>query len=364
MISRFARSFDLGTLSPTSLWLLLIGLSVGSSAVLVWLEIPAALLLGPMLAGIVLRASGAKTDVPNRVYTLAQGVIGCMVANMLPPSLASEVARHWSVFVFGVFSVIAASAFLGWVLTRMRVLPGSTALWGLNPGGATTMVVMAEAYGADVQLVAVMQYLRVALVAALASIVARMWGLGDALHAAHSTVVWFPPVAWGPLAETVALGVLGAVLGTLLKIPAGALLVPLVGSVILTRTGLMTIELPRWLLIGVYAIVGWRVGLRFSRPMLIYAAKALPRVLVGTVLLIVFCGVLAAVLVLTVGVDPLTAYLATSPGGADSVAIIAAATKVDAPFVMAMQMGRLVAVLLIGPAVVRLVAPHADAGVA
>ena len=39
-------------------------------------------------------------------------------------------------------------------------------------------------------------------------------------------------------------------------------------------------------------------------------------------------------------VDALTAYLATSPGGADSVAIIAASTKVDMPFIMAMQMAR------------------------
>jgi uncharacterized protein len=337
-------------------WLLLIGLSTVSSAVLVWLQIPASLLLGPMLAGIGLTASGGQVDVPNLPFVLAQGLIGCMVANMLPPSLAGEVVRHWSVFAFGVFSVLAASAFLGWVLTRMGVLPGSTALWGLNPGGATTMVVMAEAYGADAQLVAFMQYLRVVLVAAVASIVARMWGVSGALQAAHSATVWFPPIAWVPLAETVALAVLGAVLGNILKLQAGALLVPLVAGIILTRTGLMTLELPRWLLIGAYAVVGWRVGLRFTRPLLMHAAKALPRVLVCTVLLIVFCALLAAVLVIVVGIDPLTAYLATSPGGADSVAIIAAASKVDAPFVMAMQMGRLIAVLLLGPAVVRFVA--------
>jgi uncharacterized protein len=343
-------------------WLMLVGVSLALSAVLVWLEIPAALLLGPMLAGILLTAGGGQVDVPDLPFVLAQGLIGCMVANMLPPSLAGEVASHWSVFVFGVFSVLAASACLGWLLTRMRVLPGSTALWGLNPGGATTMVVMAEAYGADAQLVAFMQYLRVVLVAAVASIVARMWGLSGALHAAHGTAVWFPPVAWVSLAATVALAVGGALLGNLSKLQAGALMIPLVGGIILTRSGLMTIELPRWLLVGAYAAIGWRVGLRFTRPLLMHAAKALPRVLVCTLLLIVFCAVLAAVLVFTVGIDPLTAYLATSPGGADSVAIIAAASKVDAPFVMAMQMGRLLAVLLLGPAVVKFVAGPGSAG--
>ena len=44
------------------------------------------------------------------------------------------------------------------------------------------------------------------------------------------------------------------------------------------------------------------------------------------------------------GVDPLTAYLATSPGGSDSIAIIAASTNVDVSFVMAMQTVRMLAV--------------------
>jgi len=72
--------------------------------------------------------------------------------------------------------------------------------------------------------------------------------------------------------------------------------------------------------------------------------------------LILLCAALAALLVVTAGVDPLTAYLATSPGGADSVAIIAAASKVDVPFVMAMQTTRLVAVIFLAPIITRYIA--------
>jgi membrane AbrB-like protein len=76
-------------------------------------------------------------------------------------------------------------------------------------------------------------------------------------------------------------------------------------------------------------------------------------VLTCMLLLIALCGALAAVLVHTAGVDPLTAYLATSPGGADSVAIIAASSKVDVPFVMAMQTSRLVAVIILAPIITK-----------
>jgi len=345
-------------LNRTLQWLLLIVISAALSAGLLWLAIPAALLLGPIVAGILVTTNGGAIDVPNRPFVLAQGLIGCMVAKMLPLSIAGEVLSRWPVFVGGALSVIVASALLGLLLSRMKVLPGSTAVWGLNPGGATTMVVMAEAYGADAQLVAFMQYLRVVVVAAAASIVARFWGLnvGHAAAAAPA-VVWFPAVAWVPLAQTVALAVLGALLGNLLRLQAGALLLPLVAGIVLSRFGLITIELPRWLLTISYALIGWRIGLRFTRPLLIYAAKAFPRVIACTLVLVLFCAGLGALLV---GVDPLTAYLATSPGGADSVAIIAAASKVDASFVMAMQMARLAAVLLLGPALARFVADSVD----
>ena len=69
-----------------------------------------------------------------------------------------------------------------------------------------------------------------------------------------------------------------------------------------------------------------------------------------------FCGGIAALLHVWLGIDPVTAYLATSPGGMDSIAIIAASTNVDLPFVMALQTVRFVIVLIAGPPIARLVA--------
>jgi hypothetical protein len=46
-------------------------------------------------------------------------------------------------------------------------------------------------------------------------------------------------------------------------------------------------------------------------------------------------------------------YLATSPGGVDAAAIIAASTNVDTPFVMAMQTVRMIVLLLVGPHIAR-----------
>ena len=346
-------------LAPASQWTVLVVLSVGIGAVLLWLHAPAALMLGPLVAGIVVASGGGKVRFPLPAFVVAQGIIGCMIARMVPLSILGDILSHWLLFSAGIVSVVVACSLIGWLMTRLHMLPGTTALWGMSPGAASVMTIMAESYGADIRLVAFMQYLRVVGVAAVASLVAKMFGVS----AAHgpSAIVWFPPVAWLPLIETLALAILGPLIARLLRIPAGAFLVPMVGGAVLTHLGWIKIELPTWLLAASYAFVGWNIGLRFTRPLLLHAARALPLIVGCTLVLIAMCGAVAALMVVTAGIDPLTAYLATSPGGSDSIAIIAASTNVDVSFVMAMQTFRMITVMFLAPVLTRFIAKRINA---
>ena len=88
--------------------------------------------------------------------------------------------------------------------------------------------------------------------------------------------------------------------------------------------------------------------------MLLHAIRTLPQILVAVVVLMAFCGLIAWWLAYYLEVDALTAYLATSPGGMDTVAIVAAASgTVDISLVMAMQMLRFLIVLISGPPLAR-----------
>jgi membrane AbrB-like protein len=339
-------------------WAALVGLSVGFAALLLWLHAPAALMLGPLLAGIVVASGGGKVRPPLAPFVVAQGIVGCLIAKMVPLSIVGDVLGHWFLFSVGVLAVVAISSLLGWLMTRWQVLPGTTALWGTSPGAASVMTIMAESYGADVRLVALMQYGRVVIVAMVAAFVASTFGVNPEHHAAP--IVWFPPVDWLALGGTLALAIVGPLLARWLRIPAGAFLVPMIAGIVLTHLGWLKIELPTWLLAASYAMVGWNVGLRFTRPLLLHAARALPRILLCIFAMIVLCGGVAWLMVLAIHVDPLTAYLATSPGGSDSVAIIAASSNVDVSFVMAMQTVRMIAVLFIGPVLTRYIVMHTN----
>jgi membrane AbrB-like protein len=332
---------------------LLIG-SVALSALLELAGLPAALLLGAMLAAILVRSSGGTLRVPRLLYYAAQVVIGCMIARVITPVIVGTFLKDWPLFLTVMLAVIVASSLLGWALGRLGVLPGTTAVWGLSPGAASVMMVMAESYGADIRLVAFMQYLRVVFVALAASILARF-----VVHAHGTTatqIIWFPELHWVAFSETIALGLLGGIVGRLSRIPAGVMLVPMFAGAILHGATLITIELPPWLLAISYAFLGWNIGLGFTREILTHAARLLPQTVLAILALMLFCGGLAFLLVETVDIDPLTAYLATSPGGMDSAAIIAASTKVDVPFVMALQTVRFMVVLLVGPTIARFVA--------
>jgi membrane AbrB-like protein len=268
--------------------------------------------------------------------------------------------QAWPLFLGIALAILAASSLLGWLLGKWGVMPGTTAVWGTAPGAASAMMLMAEDFGADARLVAFMQYLRVVCVAALASLLARFWiHTGDA---AIPEIVWFPPINWIPFAETIALAVIGGYVGRVLKLPAGGLLVPMVVGAALHGSGLISIELPQWLLAISYAFLGWNIGLGFTRQILSHAARALPQTLLSIFALIAFSGVLAFILVKTMNVDPLTAYLGTSPGGMDSIAIIAASSPVDVPFVMGLQTMRFLIVLLVGPPLARFVASRLGKG--
>jgi membrane AbrB-like protein len=119
------------------------------------------------------------------------------------------------------------------------------------------------------------------------------------------------PIHALPFLETLVLVLGGVILGPVSRIPAGILLIPMFVGAVLQSNGLVEIELPSWLLAVSYLLLGWTIGLRFTREILVYAIRALPKMIVSILMLIAFCGGLAFALVEVFDIDPLTAYRAS-----------------------------------------------------
>ena len=337
-------------------WTVLLVASILLASALQWVRLPAAFMLGPLVAAVLAQTAGGTVQIPRTLFAAAQAIIGCLIAHSITPAIVVGFMHNWPIFLGVVALSVAASVAIGWAMSRLRIIPSTTAVWGMLPGAAPVMMLMAEAHGADFRLVAFMQYLRVVLVAAAASVVALLFTHGGG----RFTSGYFPPVNLPDLAATIGVALVGGLLGLASRIPAGVLLGPLALGAVLNVLGWVRIELPPVVLIASYALIGWNTGLRFTRDVLAAAARALPQSIGATALLMAFCGLLAWMLVALLHVDPLTAYLATSPGGVDAAAIIAASAKVNTPFVMALQTVRMILLLVVGPPVTRWVAGKLD----
>jgi hypothetical protein len=113
-----------------------------------------------------------------------------------------------------------------------------------------------------------------------------------------------------------------------------------------------------------FCAVGVYVGLSFTREALVHSLRALPTMLLAIFAMILLCGLLSLLLgELLPGTDPLTAYLAMSPGGIDAAVIIASQASVSLPLILASQFVRLLFVIAGAPALAKWLARrHRRAG--
>lgn len=331
---------------PLLQWLALFLCAAAGGQLLKHFEVPAGQFVGPMLVAIGFGVAGATIRIHRYAFKLGQGCVGLLVAHSITMAVLLAVVQSWPVMLFATALTVLLSAAVGLGMVRFGGIAGSTAAWGTAPGAASAMVAMAEDFGADSRVVATMQYVRVVCVVMLGALVSRLLGVEGGGSDVHSAPVLLQGNHLLNLALSLATVVLGILLGT--RVPAGALLLPLLLGGALQLSGLLQITLPAWLLSLAYGAIGCYVGLRFDRPTIAYVWRRLPAMIGGSLVLIVLCALSAWVIAAMLGKDYLSVYLATSPGGLDSMAIIAIDTHSDVGLVLAMQTLRLFGVIFTG----------------
>lgn len=327
-------------------------------------QAPAALMLGPLLAAIALvqiKQIDGRLSLHRSLLVGAQAVLGCRLAMEITPEVLNSASVSLPLLALLIAIILLGTMVLAVIVSKGGWLPGNVALFGLSPGAASAMILLSEAHGADPRIVAMMQYLRV-LAAALAAIAVEA-ALGSAKlpNDAAATVrqpAWLIPLDYLAFAETLALALAGAAIASLTKRSIAVFFVPLIGGALLQVSGAGRLELPSFLLASAFAIIGWNVGLKFTRASLAISFRLLPRIGVLVAAMLALCAAASVALVLLSGVDPLSAYLALSPGGLDTMVIIATSSHVDMALVLGAQVTRLVIVMAAAPLVARLTALH------
>jgi uncharacterized protein len=318
--------------------------------------LPAGWLVGPMLVALTLALVWEKhPSVPRWGRIVSLAVVGGVLASAFRPSVLPLISRHWLPVSLVVCGTLLLSLGAGLLLSTLVRIDRKTAALGALPGAASGMLAMSDPLGADARLVALMQYTRVVVVVVTATFVGRLMtgaspqpASGQGLRAVSEGVDLLVQGTAQTYAATVLVAVLGAWAGTRLRLPAGALLGPLILGVALAELGVVQLAWPPGVPQAAYLVLGLWVGLLFDGASVKRAGRLFPFVLASTVGLVLACAALGWVLAELTGLDGMTAYLATTPGGIESVAIVALGTGADAPLVLAVQMLRLLAVVFAG----------------
>lgn len=326
--------------------LILAGLAAGQ--VLQWAQMPAGLLLGPMIVGILMAQGGATIRVPHAVFQFAQGIAGCLIAMHLDAAALHEMTKIWPVVALFVALTFLASCIVGMIGGRWSGIDREVSIWGFLPGMASTVIAIAHERGLDSRMVALIQMVRMMVVIATMVFAAMALVGGAVVHGQGVS----PPDAVSTL-TVIAVACIGMLVARFVpRLPAGASLVPMVIAAGLSIAG-HNVTMPGWLLAAAYLGLGAQIGLRMTPELLRTGLRALPALIAASLLLIVLCALSGVLLALITGTGLMSALLATVPGSIDSIALIAVNSGADLTVVMTLQCVRLVAVALLGPFVAR-----------
>jgi uncharacterized protein len=329
-------------------WVVVVALTVVVSVGFSLLRLPSPVLFGSLVAGMAhALVASDELDVPPLAFRVGQALVGAVIGALVQLPTLLRIASDWPSVVLVTVGTLAISVAAGRLLALDRDVSPVTGAFALVAGGASGIVALARELGADDRVVTIVQYLRVLLVLLAMPLVTSFVfhppsGAGS-LAGSHTR--WLPDLTFVVLAVAI-----GLLLQRVVTAPATALLGPMLVAVALSASGVLGhVSVPTALENLGYALIGVRVGLRFTRASLRSIARLLPLATALIVAVIVACGLLGLLLAEVTGTDRLMAYLATTPGGLFAVLATAADSGSDVTYVLAVQVIRVFAMLLLAP---------------
>jgi membrane AbrB-like protein len=329
-----------------------VGLTVVLAAVFSLAGLPSAVLFASLAAGMAhALTSSVEVRVPAIAFRVAQALIGVTIGAVVDGTALRRMGADAVPILLVTLGTVLVSLAAGWLLARRDDVTQVTGAFALIAGGASGVVATARDLGADDRVVTVVQYLRVLLVLVTLPLV--------------TTLVFRSSSGGGPtsgpgaslaadLAYTALAVVVGLAVARVVPVPTGTLLVPMAIAAGLTTSGVLgSPAAPTALQWLAFALIGVQVGLRFTRPSLAAIVRMLPAVTAIIVGMIAVTALMGWVLALVTPVDQLTAYLATTPGGLFAVLAIATDSGSDATYVLAVQLFRILVILLSLPLLAR-----------
>jgi membrane AbrB-like protein len=323
-----------------------------------WLGVPAGYLSGAIFVAAIAALAGRPLLMPQLLTRVIFVVIGMSLGAVVTPRTLSGMASYPASIATLIVAMLAvslgSSAYL-YLVHRWRLL---SAYLASSPGGMSQVLVVAAELGADLRAIAIVQTMRVVIIAV--GLPACLTLLG---YAGHATRPGNGPLSFalaGELAVLVVASIVVAIVAFRFRFPGGLLFGAMFASAALHGSGLIHAVVPPWVANTAMVALGGVIGARFAntspRLLLDYLAAAFGSFAVAVAIATVFGAALIHMLALPVP-EVMIAY---APGSVDAMMLMALALHLDPVFVGAHHVMRIIFVSLVMPLIARKLA-HAPA---
>ena len=326
--------------------LLTMAVAMAGGALFASLGLPAAWLIGSMLATVGAVLTGLPVGLPPRLRDIAFLLLGVsMGSSATPESVAQMQAWPGSLALLAV-SVVATLLVAAVYLERVHGWDRVTARCASIPGAFSAVVVIAASSTADMPRVVLAQSIRIFVLVALLPPLLASTNLDPSAGAATPLV----PTSSVPemLATLIASSALATVL-VRLRVPAGVLLGAMVASALLHATGLVHGRFPPPLVVGGLIATGVVIGARFRGTSLPVVLRTVPGAIGSVLVAMVVSAAIAWAGSVLLGLPFGQLWLAYAPGGVEAMAAMALALHLDPAFVGAHHVLRILGLNLITP---------------
>jgi membrane AbrB-like protein len=328
--------------------LAVIALAAIGGGVLTLFGVPAGWMSGAMLLLALVGLARPLPDLRKPWFDVTMLLSGTLLGSAATPEALAAVARYPGSLAVLFLALAAIMLVTGAYLRYIAGWSWIDSLLASAPGALSAVIAVAQAKGANIGRIAVIQLFRILVLVAFLPSVMRVAGGGGLATQPRSVEV----AGIGPMLLVLACGAIVSLVFTRLRVTAPVILGSTIASSVLHGAGVVHGTLPPSIQIGVLILLGAVMGGRVSnvkrRDLLALFPLAIGSFVVSVVVAFAFAWPAAWL----AGVPYATAMAAFAPGGLEAMAMLAFAMGLDPLYVGAHHLARFMMLGLVMPLLV------------
>ncbi|HET6159101.1 MAG TPA: AbrB family transcriptional regulator [Dongiaceae bacterium] len=337
--------------SLTRAKLMTLAIGIPGGALFYLLHLPLPWMLGAMAATTIAAISGVRVALMPRLRLAFIAILGVMLGSAFTPEVVQGLLTWLGSFAWLALYVVVATAGIWLYYRRIARYDTITAYFAAAPGGLNEMVLTGGAMGGDERRISMSHAARILIAVFTLSFGYRWFG---GYTPVTNVVGNGGDMVWNDWLLLIACGIVGLAAAKALRVPAYALVGPMILSAVVHAAGLTHSRPPVWLVAAAQVIVGAMVGSRFDGVAPRMVGKAILLAIFATAVLLALAAMFGQAVESTLGIPFSAALLAFSPGGLAEMSLIALSLHVDAAYVSSHHIVRIFVIVLAAPLAFRL----------